>query len=45
MGKDNWTPTALISEPYLPSEEANRLRPAFVHVKTKFLDRPDRLAR
>ncbi|GBL92558.1 hypothetical protein AVEN_175010-1 [Araneus ventricosus] len=29
-----------ISEPYLPSEEANRLRLAFVAVKRKFLDRP-----
>ncbi|GBN50989.1 hypothetical protein AVEN_264740-1 [Araneus ventricosus] len=29
-----------ISEPPLPSEEASRLRPAFVAVKGKFLDRP-----
>ncbi|GBN88183.1 hypothetical protein AVEN_19916-1, partial [Araneus ventricosus] len=33
-------PTALISEPDLPSEETNRLRPAFLAVKRRFLDRP-----
>ncbi|GBM79904.1 hypothetical protein AVEN_35680-1 [Araneus ventricosus] len=37
-------PTALISEaisgPHLHSKEANRLRPAFVAVKGKYLDRP-----
>ncbi|GBM86476.1 hypothetical protein AVEN_109744-1 [Araneus ventricosus] len=27
-----------ISESHLPSKEANRLRPAFVHVKATFLD-------
>ncbi|GBL92333.1 hypothetical protein AVEN_35865-1 [Araneus ventricosus] len=36
-------PTALISEaisePPLPSDEPNRLKPAFVAVKRKFLDR------
>ncbi|GBM66680.1 hypothetical protein AVEN_258634-1 [Araneus ventricosus] len=38
-GQGNWTPTALISDPHLTSKEANRLRPAFVAVKAKFLDR------
>ncbi|GBM82235.1 hypothetical protein AVEN_440-1 [Araneus ventricosus] len=36
-------PTALIS--YLPSKEATRLRPAFVAVKGKFLDRLSRCER
>ncbi|GBN55297.1 hypothetical protein AVEN_13457-1 [Araneus ventricosus] len=48
-GKDNWTPTALISEvisePHLPSEEANRIRSTFVAVKEKFLDRLTRCER
>ncbi|GBN10876.1 hypothetical protein AVEN_212997-1 [Araneus ventricosus] len=44
MGKDNWAPTALISEvitePHLPSKEPNRLKLAFVDVKAKILDHP-----
>ncbi|GBN23419.1 hypothetical protein AVEN_32508-1 [Araneus ventricosus] len=38
-------PFYALSEPYLPSKEANRLRPAFVAVKGKFLDRLARCER
>ncbi|GBN06329.1 hypothetical protein AVEN_228793-1 [Araneus ventricosus] len=43
--KDIWTLYEAISEPHLPSKEANRLRLAFVDVKVKFLTALDRLAR
>ncbi|GBN36077.1 hypothetical protein AVEN_170148-1, partial [Araneus ventricosus] len=49
VGKDNWTfycaYSEVISEPHLPSKEANHLRPAFVVAKGKFLDRPARCER
>ncbi|GBM17750.1 hypothetical protein AVEN_98682-1, partial [Araneus ventricosus] len=32
--------TFQISEPHLSSKEANRLRPVFIAVRGKFLDRP-----
>ncbi|GBM88022.1 hypothetical protein AVEN_149365-1 [Araneus ventricosus] len=44
MDKKIVPPTAMISEanlePHLPSKETNRLRPAFVDIKEKFLDGP-----
>ncbi|GBN11250.1 hypothetical protein AVEN_62484-1 [Araneus ventricosus] len=42
VGKDNWTALIYeaISELLLLSKEANRLRPAFLSVKLKLLDRP-----
>ncbi|GBN53683.1 hypothetical protein AVEN_189543-1 [Araneus ventricosus] len=52
VGKAYWSPpTALIpeaiSEPHLPSKEANRLRPAFVAVErtSSNCPRPPRLVR
>ncbi|GBM75911.1 hypothetical protein AVEN_241361-1 [Araneus ventricosus] len=44
--KDKWTPyrayLLAISQPHLPSKDANRLRPAFSSVKGNFLDRLSR---